>query len=166
MVGFVLLFHFGLFDLLTALWRTAGVPAEKLFDCPIRSTSLAEFWGGRWNRVFSDFARDLVFRPLARRLGVIAATMAVFVLSGVAHEVVITVPAGAGYGGPLLYFVIQGALVIAETRTLLRRLLRRGAFVGWCWTASALLLPVPLLFPAPFLDNVILPFFAALGGQG
>jgi hypothetical protein len=44
--------------------------------------------------------------------------------------------------------------------------LRRRPFLGWCWTASALLLPVPLLFPAPFLDNVVLPFFAALGGQG
>jgi hypothetical protein len=166
MVGFVLLFHFGLFDLLTAAWRSADVPAEKLFDCPVRSTSLAEFWGRRWNRVFSDFARDLVFRPLARRFGAIAATMAVFILSGVAHEVVITVPAAAGYGGPLLYFIIQGALVIAETRSPVRRLLRGRPVLGWCWTASVLLLPVPLLFPAPFLDNVVLPFFSALGEQG
>lgn len=166
MTGFVLLFHFGVFDLLAAAWRVAGVPAEKLFDCPVCATSLAQFWGRRWNHVFSDFARAVLFRPLARRAGVVLATLAVFVLSGVAHELVITVPAGAGYGGPLLYFVIQGVLVVAESRPALGKLLRDKPLFGWCWTAAALLVPLPLLFPPAFLDDVVLPFFAMLSGEG
>src|SRR5262249_50220877 len=139
MTGFVLLIHFSVFDLLAAAWRAAGIPAEKLFDCPVRAASLAEFWGRRWDRVFSDFARAVMFRPLARRAGVLPATLAVFALSGVAHELVITVPAGAGYGGPLLYFLIQGALVVAESRPALGKVLRDNPMIGWCWTAAALL---------------------------
>src|SRR5262249_7986514 len=155
-----LLVHFGVFDLLAAAWRTAGVPVEKQFDCPVRSTALTEFWGRRWNRMFSDFARAVIFRPLARRWGAVAATLFVFVVSGIAHELVITVPAGGSYGGPFAYFMIQGALVLLESRPALRRVLRTRPVFGWCWTMAALLLPVPLLFPAPFIDDVVLPFFA------
>jgi hypothetical protein len=33
-------------------WRLAGVDRRPLFLAPLRSTSLAEFWGRRWNLAF------------------------------------------------------------------------------------------------------------------
>jgi hypothetical protein len=163
MAGLSLLSHFGLFDLLAACWRALGVPVEKQFQAPIRATSLADFWGRRWNRAFADFARALVVRPLARRMGPRAAGLAAFVVSGLVHELAITLPAHGGYGGPTLYFLIQGAFAQAEALRPIRRRLRRYPILGWIWTVTVVLGPAPLLFPAPFLDHVVLPFLAALG---
>jgi D-alanyl-lipoteichoic acid acyltransferase DltB (MBOAT superfamily) len=121
MAAFSFLVHFGAFDLLAAAWRKAGVPVEKLFVCPVAARSLADFWGQRWNRAFSVFARDLLFVPTARYLGVAGATLLVFGFSGLVHELVISVPAGGGYGGPLLYFLIQGLCIVVENRPAMRR---------------------------------------------
>jgi alginate O-acetyltransferase complex protein AlgI len=163
MAGLSLVAHFGLFDLVAAAWRAAGVPAERLFETPVGATSLADFWGNRWNRAFSGFARELILRPLARRVGPRAAGLAVFLVSGLVHELVITVPAGGGYGGPTLYFLIQGLLARAEAAGPIRSVLRRRPALGRLWTLLAVLGPAPLLFPPPFLHNVVLPFLAALG---
>src|SRR3954453_4582600 len=114
MAGFSCVVHFGLFDLMAAAWRRAGVPVEKLFVCPLAARSLADFWGNRWNRAFSGFSRDLLFLPTARRFGGRLATLAVFCFSGLVHELVISLLAGGGYGGPMLYFLPQGVLVLAE----------------------------------------------------
>jgi len=164
MAGFSFVVHFGLFDLLAAVWCGRGVPVEKLFVCPVAARSLADFWSNRWNRAFSGFARDLIFRSLARPLGTTAATFAVFLFSGLAHEFVISVPAGGGYGGPMLYFLIQGLLVLVENGRAFRRAMRERALLAWLWTAAGILGPIPLLFHQPFLRNVVLPFLAGLGG--
>jgi alginate O-acetyltransferase complex protein AlgI len=164
MAGFSLAVHFGVFDVLAAAWRRRGVPVEKLFACPAAAKSLADFWGNRWNRAFSAFAQDLIFRPLARRLGTAGATLAVFLFSGLAHEAVISVPAGGGYGGPMLYFLIQGLLVLIEKTRTFRRNMRDRPVYAWLRTATGVLGPLPLLFHRPFLQNVVLPFLAALGG--
>src|SRR5688572_12058202 len=57
MVGLVLVLHFGLFQVLALAWRRAGINASSLMHQPIKSTSLAEFWGRRWNTGFSGPAR-------------------------------------------------------------------------------------------------------------
>lgn len=163
MAGLSLLLHFGLLQLAAGGWRLLGVPVDKIFDAPARATSLADFWGNRWNRAFSDFARALVLRPLARRVGVRLAGLAVFLVSGLLHELVITVPAGGGYGGPTLYFLLQGLLAQSEGLGPLRRTFRRLPALGWSWTALSVLIPVPLLFPMPFLVRVVLPFLGWLG---
>jgi hypothetical protein len=164
MAGFSFVVHFGVFDLLAAAWRRAGVPVEKLFVCPVAARSLADFWGNRWNRAFSAFARDLLFVPAARHVGAAGATLIVFGFSGVIHELVISLPAGGGYGGPLLYFLIQGLLLLAENSPVLRARLRHRSQYARLWTAAAVLGPMPFLFHPPFLHRVVLPFVAALGG--
>lgn len=164
MAAFSFVVHFGMLDLLAAAWRRAGAPVEKLFVCPVTARSLRDFWGKRWNRAFSGFAHDLLFVPAARRLGAVSATLIVFVFSGLVHELLISVPAGGGYGGPLLYFLLQGALVLAENSRWLRGRLRQHALCARLWTAVAVLLPLPLLFHGPFQQRVMLPFLAALGG--
>jgi len=66
MVGLILLLHFGSFQIVALLWQSLGVKAEPIMSAPLRSTSLAEFWGKRWNLGFRQLAHELIFRPLYR----------------------------------------------------------------------------------------------------
>ena len=163
MVGFSLLVHFGLFDLLAALWRTMGIPVDKLFSNPWRSVSLTDFWSNRWNRSFSEFCRSLVFWPLARRWGTRWASFAVFAFSGFVHEMMISAPARGGYGGPMIYFVVNGLAVQIETLSGWRKLAQRLPVLGRIWAMTVVLTPLPLLFHGPFQTQVVLPFLAAVG---
>jgi alginate O-acetyltransferase complex protein AlgI len=164
MVGIVFCLHFGMFHVLSWLWRRQGVAAIPLMDWPVRSTSVSEFWGRRWNRAFRDLTDRCVFRPMTARLGLGAATLLVFLISGLVHELAITLPAGSGYGGPTLYFLIQGAGLQLERTAWGRRAgLGRGV-KGWMFAMAVTVLPVTLLFPRAFVVDVIVPFLEALGG--
>ena len=52
--GLSFMLHFGIFNLAAGVWRQAGVDVHALFRDPLRSRSLAEFWGRRWNLAFSE----------------------------------------------------------------------------------------------------------------
>lgn len=148
------------FDVWALIFRLLGFGVDKVFDNPVVATSLRDFWGRRWNRIMSGMLRDLLFTPLARRVGVVAATAAVFLYSGVLHEFV-SVLAGSGYGGPTLYFLIQGAGFLLEGTRFGRRWL-----VGRCWTALVVVGPVALVAPPAFLYNVIVPVLREMGVPG
>lgn len=161
LAGLGLVLHFGLFRLLALAWRRLGVPVRPIMANPLAARSLGEFWGRRWNLAFRDVTHRFLFRPLERRHGARVALLAVFVGSGLVHEVVLSLPAGGGWGLPTLYFSLQGAAVLAERR------LFAGSSDGFLARAFALglaALPVPLLFHPPFLERVLLPFLAILGG--
>jgi hypothetical protein len=165
MAGIVLTMHFGIFHILSILLRTVGVNAVVIMDTPIRSASLGDFWGNRWNRSFRDLAHRFVFKPLLKPFGPAKAMMAVFVVSGLVHDLVISLPAGGGYGLPTIYFLIQGVCVMFErSRTGKRIGLRRG-IPGWLFCALVVLGPVGLLFHAPFLERVIAPMLEAIGNM-
>lgn len=159
MVGMILVLHFGLFDLASIGWRLLRVDAPPIMDAPLRATSVAEFWGRRWNAAFNDLALGLVFRPLARRTGVAIATLVAFAVSGLIHELVISLPAGAGYGLPTGYFLLQGLAMLAERKWTL---LRNGTS-GWVFTMLVVAAPAYCLFHPPFVRNVIVPFMRAIG---
>jgi hypothetical protein len=146
--GIGLLIHFGLCDVLAGCWRRQGVAVERLFVNPAASRSLGEFWGRRWNLAFHAVARDFVFRPVARRWGATAGILATFLFSGLLHELLLSVPAGGGYGLPTAYFVLHGLLVLVERSWKLR---------SRVWTLFWVLAPAPLLFHPPFLRAFILP---------
>jgi hypothetical protein len=150
------LVHFGLLNILAAAWRSAGVPVDALFRAPWRSQSLAEFWAQRWNLAFSEMTSIAVYRPLFARAGRGPALLAGFAMSGLLHEMALSVPVRAGLGRPLLYFVIQGGLVLAE-RALAARGRPLGGAAGRVWTVFWLVLPLPLLFHRPFLAGVAWP---------
>jgi alginate O-acetyltransferase complex protein AlgI len=163
MAGLAFLLHFGAFHLLSCGWRAAGADAKPLMDWPIRSTSLAEFWGRRWNTAFRDLAHRFVFRPLAARLGPRAGLAAGFLASGLVHDLVISVPAGGGYGGPTAHFALQGLGLLAERSALGRA---AGLGRGWRGRAFAALVvvgPAGLLFHPPFVRAVVLPFLDVIG---
>jgi hypothetical protein len=165
MTGVVFIFHFGTFDLLALGWQRLGVSAAPLMNAPILSTSLAEFWGHRWNTAFNRIAHDLVFRPLYRRMGAAAATMMTFLASGLIHDLILSVPARAGYGLPTTYFLIQGAGLLWERSRCGRRFISHRAGRGRFFTVALTALPAFWLFHPAFIRNVILPMLQAIGAN-
>ena len=163
MVGAVLTLHFGLFHLLSCAWRLVGVNARPLMDHPLRSESLTEFWGRRWNTAFRDLTHRFLFRPLTPWLGARGAIFGGFLFSGLVHDVVISLPARGGYGGPTLFFASQALAMLFERSASGRRLgLGRGA-AGRIFTAAVLLIPLCFLFHPPFVERIMVPFMRALG---
>lgn len=163
MVGLIFVLHFGSFHLLSLAWRRAGVRAEPLMRAPLLSVSLTEFWGRRWNAAFHELVHRYTFRPVLRKVGAGGATLLVFLLSGLVHELVISVPARGGYGGPTAYFLIHGVAVLAAHSATGRRLGLAAGWRGRVFTLVVATAPVGLLFHATFVRNVILPFLHAIG---
>jgi hypothetical protein len=163
MFGLVLLLHFGALHLAALAWRCAGVPAKPLMNSPLRATSLADFWGARWNTAFSKLVHDAAFRPLARRAGVAGATMGVFALSGIIHELSISFPARGGYGLPFAYFIVQGVGVLVERSKAGSALGLGRGFRGWLFVVLLTAGPAYWLFHPIFVENVILPMLQTIG---
>jgi hypothetical protein len=162
MLGLILILHFGTFQLVALLWQSLGVKAEPIMSAPLRSTSLGEFWGKRWNLGFRQLAHELIFRPLYRRVGPDTAGLLVFVISGLIHDLVISLPARGGYGLPTLYFLLQGAGVTVERSRFGRGLGLGQGVRGWSFMMVFLVLPVFGLFHPWFVLRVILPFMQAI----
>jgi alginate O-acetyltransferase complex protein AlgI len=163
MVGLIFLLHFGFFHVLGLIWRAVGVPATPLMRAPLLSRSLGEFWGKRWNTGFHELAARFLFRPLHRIVGTGTATMLVFFVSGLIHDLVISIPARGGYGLPTLYFLLQGAGVSFEHTSLARRFGLNHKFRGWLFTLVITAGPVFWLFHPAFIRKVILPFLKSIG---
>jgi hypothetical protein len=163
MFGIVLALHFGVFRLLSCGWRCIGVDARPLMDRPLASTSVGEFWGRRWNTAFRDLTHRFLFRPLTPWLGPRGAIAGGFLFSGLVHDVVISLPARGGYGGPTLFFALQALGTIAERSPFGRRIGLGGAVIGRVFTFTVVALPLYVLFHPPFVERVVAPFIAALG---
>ena len=162
MIGMIFLLHFGLFDVLSLFWRSQGIRAVPLMQCPIAAPTLSDFWGKRWNVGFRDLVFGLFFVQVARRFGANSATVLTFLFSGLIHELAITVPAGSGYGLPSLYFGLQGgALIIERSQVGVRMGLGKG-WRGHAYTLAIVTLPVFALFPPVFVLHVMIPFFQAI----
>ena len=163
MVGLIFLLHFGLFKALACFWRECGFRTEPLMRNPLAARSVGDFWGRRWNSAFRDLAFGLMFRPLSARFGVRAATILAFVISGLIHELVITVPAGGGYGLPTAYFAAQGAgMLLEHSKAGIRAGLRegwRGRLFAWLVVAA----PAGALFPPQFVLRVVVSFMRVIG---
>jgi Membrane bound O-acyl transferase family len=162
MIGIAFVLHFGLFHILSNVWRAAGFNASPLMNNPIGATSLARFWGGQWNKAFTDLMAAHVFAPLVRKVGASAATLAVFLISGLIHEIVISLPARGGFGLPTLYFAIQGAGLWVERSRYARKLGLGRGFRGWLFTAIVAGGPAYWLFHPVFVRHVILPMLRAI----
>jgi hypothetical protein len=162
MAALVLLLHFGTFQLLSCAWRTLGIEARPLMNQPLRSMSLSEFWGRRWNTAFRDLTHRFLYRPLIRTVGLKAGIAGGFLFSGLVHDLVISVPAGGGYGGPTLFFALQGAGILLERSASARAIGMSRGRSGHVFVLLFVILPAPLLFHPPFVYNVMIPFMRAL----
>lgn len=154
MVGLIFLFHCGVFTILAAFWQSQGRNTKPIMRCPVAVASITEFWGKRWNLAFRDLAHTTLFMPVARRFGTTGATWVVFLVSGLAHDLVISLPAHGGYGWPTFYFLVQGIGHALEQRCQLTSALV-WRLRAWLFVA----VPLPLLFHAAFVLRVMHPFF-------
>ena len=166
MVGMVLVLHFGLFDLLALAWRRAGVDATPLMRNPLRAASLVDLWGRRWNTAFHELTNRLAFRPLVRRVGPPGALLGTFLLSGLVHDLVISVPARGGFGLPTAYFTLQGVGVLFERSVLGRRMGLGRGIAGRVFAIVVAAGPAFVLLHPPFVERVIVPFLHAIGATG
>ena len=153
LVGMIFILHFGTFHLVSLAWRRAGVQAEPIMRAPVLASSLGDLWGKRWNLGFRDLAHGLIFARVAPRLGTGGAALAVFVASGLVHDLVISVPAGGGYGLPTAYFLLQGVGVLAE---------RKLKFSSRLFAILVAAGPAYFLFHPTFVRNVFLPFMEVI----
>lgn len=162
MVGLILTLHFGLFQIVALVWQRLGVAAEPIMKAPLRATSLGEFWGKRWNLGFRQLAHELIFRPTHRTLGAGLAGFSVFLVSGVIHDLVISLPPRGGYGFPTLYFLIQGTGVMVERSQFGKGLGLTQGIRGWLFMILCLVTPVFWLFHPWFVMRVVVPFMEAI----
>ena len=165
MAGIILILHFGTFHILSLVWRSAGVEARPIMQAPLLATSLSDFWGRRWNLGFRQLTHRLIFTPARARLGTSAALLLAFLVSGLIHDLVISLPARGGYGLPTSYFVLQGFGVLLERSPSGEELGLGSGFRGWLFAAVFAVVPACLLFHPLFVSRVILPFLDAIGAR-
>jgi hypothetical protein len=162
LAGLSFILHFGILQLSTAFWQLLGVPVKELFIAPYQSKSLREFWGQRWNLAFSEMTALVVYRPLKGLWGAQYAMIASFLLSGLLHEMAISLPVNAGYGLPLAYFALHGLAMYLENSSRLVKGIIQHPFASRVWVLMWLLLPMPILFHPAFIADVVIPLRALL----
>jgi hypothetical protein len=160
--GLIFLLHFGSFHLLALFWQANGIDAQPIMSSPILSKRLSEFWGKRWNLGFRQLAHDFIFRPLEKHTSASMAGLLVFVVSGLIHDLVISVPARAGYGLPTAYFIVQGLGIMLERSALARRIGLKKKLPARTFALVVTAAPVFWLFHPPFVQRVIIPFVQAI----
>jgi alginate O-acetyltransferase complex protein AlgI len=87
----------------------------------------------------------------------------VFLFSGVIHEAGISIPARGGYGLPMLYFLLQGCLLLIQNSQFGKRLELARGWRGRAFTLLTVFAPLALLFPPPFVYRVVVPMLQACG---
>lgn len=132
--------------------RAFGNRWGALHDDPWMARSLAEFWGGRWNRVVSHWLKSHAFEPVAERFGRTSGVVATFTVSALLHFYPTYISTNLRNGLMMAsYFMIQGVLVLFEGAMPQRwgmRWKRPFAYV-------AILTPIPL-FVFPVLRSLSL----------
>jgi len=140
-------FHFGALRVLKGALRFAGFPVRTLFPNVLEARGIGDFWSKRWNVGYSQMMQRLVGRPVQKMFGESAGLMAVFVGSGVLHELAIILPVRPGVGLPTAYFTFHGLLTLLERKL--------GRPIGKIPALLAVMVPLGVLFPPAFQREVI-----------
>lgn len=130
------------------VYRAGGLHPPILHQAPIRSRSLNEFWGRRWNRIVGSWLFSTFYRPLALEGRPVLGTFAAFAASGVLHFYFTWAAIGLGDAVWMgAFFVIQFPLLVLEQRL---RTGRWNSASQRVWTLGWLLVTSPL-FIEPML---------------
>jgi hypothetical protein len=131
-----------------ALLRMFGIETPAVQDAPIRSRSITEFWGRRWNRAVGAWLRKHCFAPLARRKRPVLGVLASFAASAAIHFWPVLVAVGWEMASRMAaFFVVQALLVLLEARW---GAARWPPLAGHAWTIAWMLATSPL-FMVPIL---------------
>lgn len=123
-----------------------GLDYDDAFHSPFASLSPGEFWGRRWNSVVSHLLHRYVFLPVGGRRHPLRGMWVAFAVSGAFHELVMDVGTLKFNGGMLAYFLLQGGLVAATSRSrFFRRIVREAPKLAWFLTL-VLMLVTGILF--------------------
>ncbi|TKY67954.1 Acyl-CoA--sterol O-acyltransferase 1 [Spatholobus suberectus] len=157
---------------------TLGLELEPQFNDPLRSTSLQDFWGRRWNLMVTSILRPTVYEPTLRAAGNVVgpkwaplpAVLGTFVVSGLMHELILF------YIGRLeptfrmtWFFVLHGVCLTVEIalKKALTARCRLPRFVSGPLTAGFVLATCICLFLPEFIrchiDVRAFEEYAALG---
>lgn len=142
-----LAFHFGFLRILKGSLRASGFPVRTLFPNLLKTHGIADFWSRRWNIGYSQMMQRLIGRPIESIAGKSSGVMAVFITSGLLHEIAITLPVMSGFGLPTLYFTFQGLLTLIEQKF--------NRPFGKIPALISVILPLGWLFPSTFQTEVI-----------
>jgi len=104
---------------LTAYWRMVGCELPAPFGPKPFGPSPSALWRS-WNVPYHRWLLERVYLPLGGRERPALSTMACFGFSGLAGLAVLTPALGRLTWEPLLFFVVQGALVVLEKRMATR----------------------------------------------
>ena len=158
--GIIFVLHFGVLKLNTWFLRNLGFDVQPIMKLPVATQKISEFWGGRWNKAFNQLVYPFVYTPIKKKLSHKAAILFTFLVSGLVHELVISLPAKSGWGLPTIYFLVQALGMNTERNQVFRKL---PLFIKYVFTFLIIAGPVILLFHPPFMKTVILPFIQTLG---
>lgn len=104
-------------DLFSGLAMQSGIAVAETFHAPPLARSPRDFWGRRWNLVVHDLVFRHVFLPLGGLRKPLRATLGVFVVSGLVHELFVLVALGhpSRYTGlMMLFFGLHGIAVMVQ----------------------------------------------------
>jgi hypothetical protein len=140
------------YAIVRAGYRAVGFVTPPLHVWPLASLSVAELWGMRWARPVSHWLRETCFLPLARRGHPALGILLGFAVSAFGHAYPVLVALGPTMAAMMFgYFVVQGLVVVVETRlgvTRWPRASRRS------WTLVIMVATSPL-FVVPCLRVVL-----------
>jgi hypothetical protein len=117
-----------------------GVRFADVHDHPYRSTTLADFWSRRWDRVAARWFRQHAFLP-ARKAGLTAALFSLFAVSAVMHAYLVAAVVSMPWM-VAAFFLVQPLLLMAERAMRVRRWRPLPARL---WTIATLTTLLPLL---------------------
>ena len=159
-LGIIFVLHFGVFKLNAWFLRNLGFDVQPIMKLPVATQKISEFWGGRWNKAFNQLVYPFVHTPIKKKFSHKKAILLTFLVSGLVHELVISLPAKAVWGLPTLYFIIQAIGMSIERNKAFCKLPRSLKYV---FTYLIIAGPAIILFHPPFMKTVILPFIQTLG---
>ncbi|SHO47903.1 Membrane bound O-acyl transferase family protein [Desulfopila aestuarii DSM 18488] len=124
------------------LWLPSGRLVPTINNRPWQAKHLADFWGRRWNRLIGDWLHQVVFMPLRRQPN--TAMFATFLVSGIIHELLVSLPFMLVYGKSI-WGLMTGYFLIQYLAIRIERWLQLSAFGKRMLLWIAVLLPVPLV---------------------
>ncbi len=162
MIGMVLILHFGAFHLVSCATEERESTHRRSWNvrCSLKVLASSGADVGTARSATQPMWRCFSQWPVVSAAQ--TAMWSVFLFSGLIHEAGISVPAGAGFGLPTLYFILQALALSLQNSAFGRRRSLGQAVPGRVVTLFAVFGFVPILFHPAFVYRVGVPFMKAI----